>query len=534
MKKYLIIVTLCCAVTSLFAVKRGPSIGSGYSPPTKVGPQPSFASQNLATSQFQTNISHIDVNQNGTKTISKPGQYYLSSDLAFHPIKNQTSSIIFHITTHNVTLDLNNKMVSQATGNNTLNMVAIKIDPNLHNITIRNGSIGNLSGQGITIGEGCSNITLHSLHITRCTQGSIVATGTTDSPIKTCNIYNSFLSHNNGNPSSYGDAVNTYDALGAKLSFVQHFLIDSCGFTNNETDTIDPAYGLYLDQCVSGTITNCSFTLNKAKEEAYGLFAQRCKMLEIFSCKFIGNQSIDEEAYGIALYGSNNNRIYRCEALGNQGKKDTFGFWAQGFEVTILVSGVPVTTYYGAHHNSFVECESLENTSVEEDAFGFYSSGNKANAFVHSLAQGNTSGTNASTTAAGICVANITIGATTYAESLFSVDHCYIKGNIAPNGTGAGILITAAENGHIDSNWILNNTGGDASYGIIDQTTDSSTLIMNNFAFGHTKNYSANYSESNADIPVASASIGDFRPLNVATAFSNLEWRETPNENLNS
>lgn len=534
MKKIVILLFLLTSSLNIMSVKRGPAIGSGYTPPFKVGPTPSIGSTNLTTAQFQTNLSHVDSNQNGTKTIGKPGQCYLSGDIQFNPIKNTDSNIIYHITTSNVVLDLNGGMISQGSTNTTLDMIGIKIDPNLHHITIRNGTIHHLSGMGISIGEGCSNIKLQNLHITDCVQGSVMAAGTQASPIKSLEMVNLFLSHNTGDPSVYGDDTNTYDALGAKLSNIQHFVIDSCGFSNNQTTNNDQAYGLYLEHCLGGAISSCNFALNKSNDEAYGLFAQQCQALEIYGSKFVGNTSVDEEAYGLALRGSGNNRIYRCEALGNQGKNDTFGFWAQGFSVTVIVGEVPVTTYYGSHHNSFVECESIENKATSGNAYGFYSAGNTSSSFIHSLAQGNQSGTSASTTAAGIYVTELNLSGTIHKETLFSIDHCYIKGNYAQNGTGAGIIIAQCENGHVDSNWVLNNTGLSNSYGIIDQSTDSSTLIMNNYAYGHTKNYSANYSESNADIPVASASIGDFRPLNVATAFSNLEWRETPNENINS
>lgn len=534
MKKYLILSLAALITIPVAAVKRGPSIGSGYNPPVKVGPSPSIASANLATSQFQTNLSHVDSNQNGTKIISKPGQYYVSGDIQFNPIKNPTSSTIYHITTSNVVLDLNGGMISQGSSNTTLDMVGVKIDPNVHHVTIRNGTIHHLSGVGISIGSGSSNIKLQNLHITDCVQGSVLGSGTEESPIKSLEMFNLFLSHNTGDPSVYGDDTNTYDAQGAKLSYVEHFTIDSCGFSNNQTTNNDQAYGLYLEHCVGGSISSCNFALNKSTDEAYGLFAQQCQALEIYGSKFVGNNSSDEEGYGLALRGSSNNRVYRCEALGNEGKNDVFGFWAQGFTTTVVVGEVPITTYYGSHHNSFVECESIENKASSGNAYGFYSAGSTSNAFIHSLSQGNQSGTSASTIAAGIYVTELTLSSTTYKETLFSIDHCYIKGNYAQNGMGAGIIIAQCENGHVDSNWVLNNTGSTSSYGIIDQSTDSSTLIMNNYAYGHTKNYSANYSESNADIPVASASIGDFRPLNVATAFSNLEWRETPNETINS
>ena len=58
---------------------------------------------------FQTSIAPLEININGTRTINESGEYYITSDIDYHPVNNGTDEIIIHITASNVSLNLNGK-----------------------------------------------------------------------------------------------------------------------------------------------------------------------------------------------------------------------------------------------------------------------------------------------------------------------------------------------------------------------------------------------------------------------------------------
>lgn len=478
--------------------------------------------QTTPISQFSTAISYVDVNNSGS-TISKPGNYYLTGNVSFYPVNTPTLSTIIHITQSNVTLNLNETIITQASTNSTLNLNAIVIDPGLSNIIIFNGTISGISGTGIVIGDGCSDITIKNVQITNCVQGGLTAIGTSSSPILSLTLRDLLLSRNNGDPSSYGDNTNTYNPTGALLTYVLHFDMSSCQCITNQTTTNDDAYGLYLQQCSNGIIRDSFFSGNQSNNGAYGLLAEQCIALEIINSKFSNNVSLAYNAYGCALFGSSNNKIHKSQALSNIGQSLTYGFCLQGLEVS--------STYFGSNYNSILECNSNTNYTNLGSCYGYFSSGNIANNFIQSISQGNQSGTQSGSIAAGFYAQQLTEYSTDYNETLTVFKQCVARANYAKdsNGIGAGILIDVVEKGNLEGNWVFSNTGGLSSYGIADLTPESSSLIMSNYAFGHTTNYLATYEDPNASIPVISGTVGDFTTLANATPFINYEWRNNCN-----
>ena len=470
-------------------------------------------------SQSATAISYVNVNSAGS-TISNPGIYYLTGNVSFYPTTDPTISTIIHVTTSNVTINLNANTISQASTNSTLDLNAIVIDPDVHHVTIQNGTISGVSGVGVVIGEGCTDITIKNMQMTNCVQGGLTATGTSSSLIFSLTLQNLLLSKNNGDPSAYGDSTNTYSPLGMKIVNAAHFDISSCECIANQTETNDTAYGLYLQQCSNGIISNSAFSGNQSNEAVYGVLMEQCVALEINNSKFVRNVSLAYNAYGCALIGSDDNKIYKSQSLSNSGNALTYGFFLQGFEDS-------TPTYYGSNDNSIIECSSSANATVLGNCYGYFSSGNAANNFIQSRAQGNRSGTTSGSIAAGFYAEQLTEYTTTYNETLTNVNKCVSKANYSQdsNGIGAGILINTVLRGNIEGNWVLSNTGVLSSYGIVDLTAESSSLIMSNYAFGHTTNYLATYEDPNDAIPVISGTVGDFTTLANVTPFVNYEWR---------
>lgn len=96
-------------------------------------------------------------------SITLTGLYVLGANLASTPV---AAGNIINITSSDVILDLDNHVVFQT--NAVANVDAIVVNAGLTNVTIRNGTIRQLAGQGILINQGCSNIELQNLTIENC------------------------------------------------------------------------------------------------------------------------------------------------------------------------------------------------------------------------------------------------------------------------------------------------------------------------------------------------------------------------------
>jgi hypothetical protein len=105
-------------------------------------------------------------------TISAPGIYTLEYDL-FVPAPAPDTIIV--INSSNVTLDLGGRRIALSTGVAVLN--GILINPNLTDVTIKNGTVGPLTGQGITVSAGCSRITIENVKCLETALQAINITG---------------------------------------------------------------------------------------------------------------------------------------------------------------------------------------------------------------------------------------------------------------------------------------------------------------------------------------------------------------------
>ena len=288
--------------------------------------------QSITTPNFQTSIAPLEINANGTRVIDTQGEYYLTSDIDFHPIApNDTDQIIIHIQTSNVTLNLNGKQINQDSGNGTANVRAILIDPGLSNIVIHNGSIHNCSGAGIVISENCTNVAIYKVSVINCKLTGIVAgynpfdTGTYSS-VHTGQELIRYVDPATGPTNSSQDIVLDtvsvtgsagYDttpiyshAIGIQLADVKNFQILNTisnshqygapdGTKNSSTNpgghyyggAGDPflarsgynGYGIQLIRCQNGHIENCESSCNQGYS-AYGFLLERCQSINCINC----------------------------------------------------------------------------------------------------------------------------------------------------------------------------------------------------------------------------------------------------------
>ena len=493
-------------------------------PPLQVGPQLSAASS-LVTAQFQTNITSMSINQNGTKELSKPGHYYLSDNCAFSPISTdaQDDTTVFYITSSNVTLDLNKKMLTQA--NNTLDVTAIVIAAGVSHVTITNGFIKHFSGLGITIQEGCSHITLENMHISDCALGGIQAVGSVGNPIKNLKMINVLSSNHTGENSAFGGS-SSYNVFATNLEYVDNAQIHSCGF-NHCSSQNNTTEAFIMTHCKNASIINSQSMLNQAQARTIGMGFFLCDTLTVFNSTSTQNKSLTDDVFGFTMVGCSNCKIYNCFAESNQAALSSYGF--------AFLGTLEDDAYYGTNHNSIQHCQSAYNTAEAVNSYGFYSAGNTGNNFLYCVAQGNLSGTDNETFAAGFFAEGLVAGIYRE-ESFLTIENCMSKAHYAQNGIGGGIIIDEVLNAYINNNWVINNTGNEMCYGIADLSTNQTrALIINNKAYGNGQddgmNFFATHIESNAQVPVISAATGDFRALYSAAPYTNIEWKDLPAHN---
>jgi len=149
-------------------------------------------------------IKQVDVGVTGY-TITTSGVYKLSENIVFSPV-GAASAIT--ISVDNVILDL--QCFSIAQGNATANVTGITLAAGIKNIILENGSIVGMSGAGLVVGAGCSNIVYSKSSVQACTYG-MLCNGTTLAPVTLVHVTElDFLA--NGTGLSWNNVVNSYAA----------------------------------------------------------------------------------------------------------------------------------------------------------------------------------------------------------------------------------------------------------------------------------------------------------------------------------
>ena len=544
---------------------------------SNVGNIPTRGTQSLATSQYSIPISPTQVNNKGYFDINVPGYYFLTENFGFYPTGYTagdaiTNNASIYISADNTVLDLNSKTISHKSTRaghpniTTEGIAGIRVADNVKNLTIKNGKINFVTGNGILVGQGCSNITLSELSIMNCPDSGIKCIGAegTDNMIKNLVITDSSVTECSGTIILVAGETPTLggtgNALGIELDYVVSGQITSTSSSNNIVvkqdahpatisqtfDNRDFGIGLKISNSNLITISNCNFNYNKGPFAA-GVYAEKTHNLTV-----INSDANENQAYGLhsenassllwvsgfhlkACSYANFTDVRACH--NNTTGTESIGFWLDGSSDDGRCS-----------FNSFKNCVATSNIAGEvldtlpvltPIGAGFYSIGqdvdnqNKNNSFIGCTAKGSESD---KVSAAGIhlefengphiegCVCSF--NGTTDSDKVETVKGYGIY--LGPE-TGNNTV-----NAIIRNNWLIANTW----YGIKDDSDDCRSLIMENYAFRNgylndsysqgnlsinALNYSVNYEESGEMLPLTSATIGGFGALNVATRFSNTE-----------
>lgn len=326
-------------------------------------------------------ITQKDIGTTGY-SICQPGDWILAEDVIFNPL---THSPAIKICSSNVSLNLNNKSLSQAE-NGINDIVGILIEDSAENITIKNGTIKNFTKAGIFKEPKCTNT---------CPDSTCCGSGLTISNIQTlCNG-----KQNSKNSASKGMG-------GAVLFDAQDVHITNSSFLENAFS------GLSMYNCIKTSIANCHFDDNISgyygksfTPTTFGAYCTGCSILSIQDSTFNKNSS-ELSAYGLYIQGE---KI----VLENIDAKETSATITDSAVTAITdnghVSGIALfqsedisiknasvygyllttdQTLPGNSTSSGISLENVQNFVVEDSSIGNGDSINSSNSSVHFITSG--------------------------------------------------------------------------------------------------------------------------------------------------
>ncbi len=192
-----------------------------------------------------TPISQASVGVTGF-TITSSGAYKLVSNITFSPASALPA---ITINADNVTLNLQCFTIAQ--GNATAGVTGIQVGDH-QNIKILNGAINGMTGDGINVAAGASNVSCSAMQIRLCTSHGIYCNGSALLPISIVNMSELELIAN---------------GTGITGRFVQE------GFVSNSFILTSSFAGVELISTYSTTVEQCTIQGTKSSTDAYGISA---------------------------------------------------------------------------------------------------------------------------------------------------------------------------------------------------------------------------------------------------------------------
>jgi hypothetical protein len=392
-------------------------------------------------------------------SIDAPGTYIYGGSIEASPTDDNDTIVC--VTSSDVTVDLGGHVFTQT--NAVPGLDGIRVGPGLKNITIINGEIRGLTGNGILIGEGCEDVTIKNMKIKSCNATGINFAGTIANQIKDGTI--------------------------------SECTVSSCTGANG-----NPAYGIRLTQCSDIDITNCSATGNDAitTNNGFGMSFEWCDGCKIINCDIESNGG-NALGAGISLNQSAWCSIDYCRIVSTIARDSGPSSKAVG----ILLSQ--------CSHCSASECTVKHTANLASQSHGFQSIDGINNTFFLCNSENNLGSTFAS---------GITLRGTENKSGIFECKCRVNDGGIS--GTGYGIFIDGAQNCDVWYNHLIGNQGA-SGYGLLDNTTDTTNLIAGNLAFSNTTT-GFSVTRTIGSFPVLSANVGDFSTIDSTSDYMNINF----------
>jgi parallel beta-helix repeat protein len=387
--------------------------------------------------------------------IKKPGSYKLINDLK---TDTSTTTTLITIQSNNVRLNLNGRSL-YLTSKSGKKVTGVYIQPECSNITIENGSINNITGKGVIVGQNSFNITLHHLVITGAQQGGIQLQDYVDTTfINNCLIGNSISC----------DQTN----IGIQLTKNNNITISNCSILDLNGTNKYNTYGIFAKESHYCSYYDC--VINGIKGKNVIAFAMnRCSGSTFFNNESNGNIGLDGSSTAFYLVNSDSNTISSFSALNNKATKNAYGIQLKGRST----------------FNKFESCICNHNQSTKDgNGYGVYVTTGTGNKFSEIDAFANTGGSSITSEGVGIKIQS-TEGIT--------VEKSRFHYNNGGNGKGYGILLKDSNECIIEDNLIYYNKGKSGSWGIYETGTPSS-YIGSNTSFGNITNYGLQQTGINA------------------------------------
>ncbi|HEX2977585.1 MAG TPA: right-handed parallel beta-helix repeat-containing protein [Candidatus Babeliales bacterium] len=282
-------------------------------------------------------IVHIFFLSKATElTISQPGMYLLGDAITSSPAGADN---IINITSSDVVLDLGGYVISQANG--TANVAGIVVNPNLSDIVIRNGTIRNVTGTGISLVATDSRIRIANVIFENCATSGLAGDGSlgalSDIELSQCRFYGcsttgtAIISFRSVNRSSITDCVIDGTVNITSLNCIQLLACSSCrlnaitiqnvsstGALNGVFVTAGSLYNSYSNSM----ITNCSGVPFNGFNSA--------DAVSIFNnCSVVGNRCVVISGLQPCFFLTGTNcLVTQCRAIGNSSSTGNFAGFA--------------------------------------------------------------------------------------------------------------------------------------------------------------------------------------------------------------
>ncbi|OQA35344.1 MAG: hypothetical protein BWY54_00618 [Candidatus Dependentiae bacterium ADurb.Bin331] len=381
-------------------------------------------------------------------TISQPGLYTLGNNIQSLPTGADS---IINITTSDVILDLGNRIIFQ--GNATANVNGITVNSGLSNITVQNGVIRSVTGEGIIVNNTCSQINFYNLNFESCATDGLILNGLpgvnqiSNVQIINCNFFSCGTSVTPGNPVTIGDATNV--------------LMDGCVVSG--TTAVAVISGIAIIDCTASIFKNILIQSMSTSGTLTGLSALTSNN-NVFSNILIKNNAGQTGFIGLQVNTSPNNLIENVAIIGNSS--------SNGSVICIDVNSASTGV-------SVLNCKTILNSSSIGNAIGF-------RCF------------SANTAVLNDCIALSTFsnGAGVRAEgfelndSNFTVlNRCISSNSIGSGNSGVGILVTGfvGSSNCTVSNCLIHRNNGNAaatSFGV-SVLAGTNNLFLSNIGFNN-------------------------------------------------
>ena len=308
-------------------------------------------------------------------TINSNGIHKLGTGISYTATASGDSIIL--ITANHVTLDLGGQFISQSNITSVTGVNGITVAQGVTNPTITNGHISNVTGTGIVVGAGTSQVIINGIEITNCGATGVALLGSTASPISTVSVSNCDV---------LSSATGTFGTFGFYATQCTSLVYQNLRVNNGGT-SVNNCTAYSFDTINTGFFTQCRAANNIGGLLSIGFDMEGCSGCIADSCVVRGqtSSSVSGTALGF-LFGTSSttsttsldNIFSNCSAL------LTTATNTNGTVYGFMISA-------SCNDNLLIGCKSLSGTSYNACA-GYRFVNNQRNTATDCIALKNTSG----------------------------------------------------------------------------------------------------------------------------------------------